>query len=376
MIDHLTLLYSVSTFGLIVVCMLLAAVRWFHMCKPFDEYAYYYYPARRVATFFMLSTIILMPYVWNPMDMEAWLLVKCYLITMTPLCSYMLFYRYFAFREYARRRKVVWGIAFPIFVFLAFLWVASLLPDFSFGDSMCSLLLMISSLTSLVFVVVTCIFIFKLYLIVHRNNFRDYSNVEDFPKEVAANTWFLPILYMIPIWAMVYFDSRIIAIFVMLWVSLLDSSFVIAMLHPRRKYLDHEICEAEETIKESAEHSLEDVDTSSDIPSTLMISDDTVEMIKHQIDAIVVDKKGFLDPHLTLTSVVEQCSFGRTYVSTVFNREYGGFFEYVNTYRLRYADEYRQNHPYATKKEILEASGFSSRSGYLKARNRLGWCEE
>ena len=38
MIDHLTLLYSVSTFGLIVVCMLLAAVRWFHMCKPFDEY--------------------------------------------------------------------------------------------------------------------------------------------------------------------------------------------------------------------------------------------------------------------------------------------------------------------------------------------------
>lgn len=371
--DHLTLLYSVSTFGLISVCMLLAAVRWFHMCKPFDEYGDYYYPARRMATFFMLSTIVLMPYVWNPMDLEAWLLMKCYLISITPMCSYMLFYRYFAFREYVHHRKFVWCMTIPVFGFVAFLWVASLLPDFTFSESMCSLLLAISSVISFVFVIVNSVFIFKLYVIVHRNNFRDYSNVEDFPKEVAANTWFLPILYMIPIWAMVYFDSRIIAIFVMLWVSLLDSTFVIAMLHPRRKFLNHEVPDAEETIESPAEYPIENVDTSSDISSVLVIPNDTVEMIKHQICMIVVDKKGFLDPHLTLTSVVEQCSFGRTYVSTVFNREYGGFFEYVNTYRLRYADEYRQNHPYATKKEVLEASGFSSRSGYLKARNRLGW---
>lgn len=39
------------------------------------------------------------------------------------------------------------------------------------------------------------------------------------------------------------------------------------------------------------------------------------------------------------------CSTCRTYIARVFATEFGGFFNYVNSLRLNYADTYRKEHP-------------------------------
>lgn len=55
----------------------------------------------------------------------------------------------------------------------------------------------------------------------------------------------------------------------------------------------------------------------------------------------------------------------------IFKTEFGGFFHYVNTLRLRYADEYRAAHPKASVAEIAEASGFGSRQSYYSVKETI-----
>lgn len=49
----------------------------------------------------------------------------------------------------------------------------------------------------------------------------------------------------------------------------------------------------------------------------------------------------------------------------------GGFFHYVNSLRLRYADEYRAAHPNASVTEIADASGFGSRQSCYSVKEEM-----
>jgi hypothetical protein len=44
----------------------------------------------------------------------------------------------------------------------------------------------------------------------------------------------------------------------------------------------------------------------------------------------------------------------------VFATEFGGFFNYVNSLRLNYADTYRKEQPDAKLSEVISESGFGS----------------
>ena len=44
--------YSLACYTYILSGVICAIVRWFHMCRPFDQRSDYFYPARRQVTFF------------------------------------------------------------------------------------------------------------------------------------------------------------------------------------------------------------------------------------------------------------------------------------------------------------------------------------
>ena len=96
-----------------------------------------------------------------------------------------------------------------------------------------------------------------------------------------------------------------------------------------------------------------------------------IDKIKEQIEDVVERKRGFLDPHLSLDSIVSQIDCGKTYASSVCKNELGGFYNYVNGLRVQYADDYAKTHPFATQDEIAENSGFSSRQTLASARKKL-----
>ena len=50
----------------VTTCLVVAAVRWFHICRPYDNHWQYYYPGRPYLTGAWLSALTLVPYVLWP----------------------------------------------------------------------------------------------------------------------------------------------------------------------------------------------------------------------------------------------------------------------------------------------------------------------
>ena len=85
-----------------------AMVRYFHMCRPFDEHEEYFYPARKLITF--VYACFAMPAVWLfRMDSpDAWFFVQVFLVLFLPGAAILSFRRFFFF-EMSHR--------LPVFIF-------------------------------------------------------------------------------------------------------------------------------------------------------------------------------------------------------------------------------------------------------------------
>ena len=61
-----TYLLGLAAAVYVTTCLVCAAVRWFHMCRPYNRDPRYYYPGRPFVTGAWLSSLCLLPYVLNP----------------------------------------------------------------------------------------------------------------------------------------------------------------------------------------------------------------------------------------------------------------------------------------------------------------------
>ena len=88
------------------------------------------------------------------------------------------------------------------------------------------------------------------------------------------------------------------------------------------------------------------------------------------IRKFVEGQQGYLDQHLTLTSLSRSIRYNRTYVSAVLTDRLGGFFVYVNRCRLAHAARLQVERPDISVSELIDASGFSRTTNY-KVRKQL-----
>lgn len=66
--DELDLVFAGTSLSMIVVSVVCALVRWFHVCAPYQHNPSYYYPARPMVTMFFLSQLLYIPVVLHPSD--------------------------------------------------------------------------------------------------------------------------------------------------------------------------------------------------------------------------------------------------------------------------------------------------------------------
>jgi AraC-like DNA-binding protein len=96
-------------------------------------------------------------------------------------------------------------------------------------------------------------------------------------------------------------------------------------------------------------------------PSAWSSHDDLFERFKD----LVIEKKLYLHPGLTLQDVADQLDTNKTYVSKMVNNTYNlGFPELLNTLRVDYAGKYLLSHKNAKQTEVATASGFQSASSF------------
>ena len=361
MVSTATYFQGMATAMYIMASIVIATVRWFHMCRPYDRNPLYYYPGRKAFTILYLMSFTLVPYLFFPETNGAWLLVKAYFLPVTLYFITILLFSYFGtvmhWRKWRRPTLLLGGAALLALV-------AGPLTSILMGDSLNGLLVgNIIILTLGVIMTGTCFLAVKIVLRwAERFDVEEYSNPEDYPVNFARKMARIAMTTIVILWAAALLDNRTVMAFVQLIIAGASLKMLISALYPQRKGNP----EMEEENEEEA----------SEKPATKVysykLSPTKAKTIANAIRKEVEQEQAFLDPHLTLQDVSLRCGFNRTYVAGIFKTEFGGFFRYVNSLRLQYADEYHAAHPKASIAEIAEASGFGSRQSYYSGKGLMG----
>lgn len=336
--------------------MVVAAVRWFHMCRPFDRNPRYYYPGRPYLTASWLSSLSLLPYVLHPEGFDAWCLARFYFLPVTLYHFSILMFSYFgSVMGWKKWRWPIFIVGTPVVLSLLAGVGIAVCP----GEQMAGTAFPVFVLFVLGGLVTAVCIVSLAFVLTCARQFDpdDFSNPADFPVTQARRWTSIILLNLAFCWTGALLDSPVVLALIQILIAISAVLFVITVLHPNR-YRPLEDPQEEETASYVG-----------DTPSgSRSLSIRNQEEILAAIRTVVEQQQAFLDAHLTLQDVAVRSGYGRTYVSAVIKSELGGFVNYVNGHRLAYVSQYLAQHPDATIAEAIDAAGFGSRPTYYKFR--------
>lgn len=349
---------SLAQFAFILSSIFFAAVRWFHMCHPYDRESKYYYPDRPETTLIFLAAAILLPYAICPSSTDAWMLVKGYFIIIIPFDCTILLYKYFGtVKQWHSWRRQIIALGIPFGISLLLLLLIALVPQWQLNEQQRHIVTTVIYIEGIVSAAACIIAMIKVYNWVRQLNNDDYSNPDDFPVTYAKKVLPIPIIHLGLLWPIILTDSQVGMAFVNITLAVCYIILLIIELHPQRSRpidLDIDL----------------DISPASSVSSNAPSQQTIDNIIKSIRDHIEKDQL-YLNPHFSMQDVVNHSHYGRTYVSWVFKNKLGGFFNYINTLRLEYARKYQQKHPMATLDEVAAASGFTTRQSLYRVKKRL-----
>lgn len=225
--------YSLACYTYILSGVICAFVRWFHMCRPFDQRSDYFYPARRQVTFFYAATALQLPYMLCPGDPGSWFFARSFGILYYPVCFALLYHRFFQMRHLWSKKLSIAYFCTP-FLLLGALFVIVVFHQ--------NVLLLPYKLTWEC--VIGCVSILLTYRLVkecrwvaekvesyHTQNF---SNESDFPFTFAKNMLYLPAVWLIVMWTLFLLDNQMVKAFIDLVMAAWHVLLLCRILHPSR----------------------------------------------------------------------------------------------------------------------------------------------
>ena len=351
-----TYLLGLAAAVYVTTCLVCAAVRWFHMCRPYNREPRYYYPGRPYVTGAWLSSLCLLPYVLNPENADAWFLARLYFLPVTLYHFVIILSSYFG--SVMHRKKwllptVIAGV--PVAVALIAAVVLAVLPGIQIEDP--AVMKFVLYILGILITTVCLASITVVLVWAGRFDPDDFSNPDDFPVKQARKWTAIIILNVVMCWAGTLIGSREALAVLQLMIAFCAVLFVISALHPNRN-------------RPVEEPSAEAVSDAAQLYHRSLPRKKQVEILE-AIRIVVEQKQAFLEPHLTLQDVADRCGYNRTYISGLIKNDMGGFFSYVNGLRLTYVDEYLRQHPDSTLSEAIDAAGFGSRPTYYSVKSKL-----
>lgn len=225
--------YSLACYTYILSGVICAIVRWFHMCRPFDQRSDYFYPARRQVTFFYAATALQLPYMLCPGDPGSWFFARSFGILYYPVCFALLYHRFFQMRH-------LWSKKLSIAYFCSpFLLLGALFIIVVFHQN--DLLLPYKRLWECIMVCVSILLTYRLVKEcrwvakkVESYHTQNYSNESDFPFTFAKNMLYLPAVWLIVMWTLFLLDNQMVKAFIDLIMAAWHVLLLCRILHPSR----------------------------------------------------------------------------------------------------------------------------------------------
>lgn len=348
-------LCGMSATVFIAVGLVLAAVRWFHMCRPFNRNPRYYYPGRPFVVGVYLNALVLLPYALFPQSPDAWYLVRIYFLPVT-ICHFtILLFSYFGnVMQWKKWRGPMLVISLPVALALLSAFALAVWPGDQVGALAPALLWSVLYVLGIILTGVCIVAMAVVLIWVKRFDEDDFSNPADFPVLLARRWIVLVIVTLALCWMAAVVASPGFMAVIMLLLAVSAVLFVISALNPHRSRPVEEDSEQREVpaAKSAASRSRQ-------------------QEILQAIHTVVVEREAYLDSHLTIQDVADLSGYSRSTLSGLFKAELGGFFSYVNRLRLAHVAAYQKAHPEARLQEALEASGFNSRQAYYNVKKQL-----
>ena len=105
---------------------------------------------------------------------------------------------------------------------------------------------------------------------------------------------------------------------------------------------------------------------------TLLRSKIKDERLVAELKKYMENEYAYLQPDINLTNVSRILGTNRSYLSAIINHHFGmNFNTYVNRYRVNYVIDYIEKYPFTSKDELVQLSGFGSKSTMHRAMNKL-----
>ena len=358
MIPSLEYICGIVASAYVTTCLVVAAVRWFHMCRPYQRNPRYYYPGRPFVTSALLSTLALLPYVLHPESADAWFLARTFFLPVVLFHFALMLFSYFGVvMEWQKWQVPVMLLGLPVGTILLSALLLALLPDEQIGE--------MPFLNTLLFIVgglATLFLLFSMGIIwiwARRFDPDDFSNPADFPIAQAQRWVAMILINMTLCWTGAVLNSPAVLAMIQVLIATSCVVFVITALHPNRNK------PVEDPVPEP--HTIAATATESHRPLPKKKQAEILAAIRF----VVEKERAYLDPHLTLQDVASRCGYSRTYISALVKEQMGGFVNYVNRFRLEYVEKYMESNPDATLSEAIDAAGFGSRPSYYHMKERL-----
>ena len=409
--------YSLACYTYILSGVICAVVRWFHMCRPFDQRSDYFYPARRQVTFFYAATALQLPYMLCPGDPGSWFFARSFGILYYPVCFALLYHRFFQMRH-------LWSKKLSIAYFCSpFLLLGALFVIVVFHQN--DLLLPYKRLWECIMVCVSILLTYRLVKEcrwvakkVESYHTQNYSNESDFPFTFAKNMLYLPAVWLIVMWTLFLLDNQMVKAFIDLIIAAWHVLFLCRILHPSRPVSSKRSIDDMKTIEdENMERILQEnellekvveatdnlileepcTEDEADVTDEAGVTDENNETdeanerqlierngentrqriekekwesVKNEVLTIV--SRRYLEPSLKRIEVIRDVSaMNHTLAGTFITQV--GFYRLVNAFRVRHYERLMElDSTYNLGQEMAaEMCGFKNRWGLTNARKRL-----
>lgn len=415
--------YSLACYTYILSGVICAIVRWFHMCRPFDQRSDYFYPARRQVTFFYAATALQLPYMLCPGDPGSWFFARSFGILYYPVCFALLYHRFFQMRH-------LWSKKLSIAYFCSpFLLLGALFVIVVFHQN--DLLLPYKRLWECIMVCVSILLTYRLVKEcrwvakkVESYHTQNYSNESDFPFTFAKNMLYLPAVWLTVMWTLFLLDNQMVKAFIDLIMAAWHVLFLCHILHPSRPVSSKRSIDGMKTIEnENMERILQEnellekvveatdnlileepctedeagVTDEANVTDEASVTDENNETdeanerqlierngentrqriekekwesVKNEVLTIVSHR--YLEPSLKRIEVIRDVSaMNHTLAGTFITQV--GFYRLVNAFRVRHYERLMESHSTSNLGQEIAAEmcGFKNRWGLANARKRL-----
>lgn len=409
--------YSLACYTYILSGVICAVVRWFHMCRPFDQRGDYFYPARRQVTFFYAATALQLPYMLCPGDPGSWFFARSFGILYYPVCFALLYHRFFQMRH-------LWSKKLSIAYFCSpFLLLGALFVIVVFHQN--DLLLPYKRLWECIMVCVSILLTYRLVKEcrwvakkVESYHTQNYSNESDFPFTFAKNMLYLPAVWLIVMWTLFLLDNQMVKAFIDLIMAAWHVLLLCRILHPSRpvsskrsiddmKTIENENMErilqenellekvveatdnlileepcTEDEANVTDEAGVTDENNETDEANERQLIERNGENTRQQIEkekwesvkneVLTIVSRRYLEPSLKRIEVIRDVSaMNHTLAGTFITQV--GFYRLVNAFRVRHYERLMESDStYNLGQEMAaEMCGFKNRWGLTNARKRL-----